>query len=88
MVLIALRISITRIFVLITPQQNSWSSLYSVVFRSQLLHQKCVGSKDPAEGMRKISSVKGIQQAWQDCGRETGQRREGGTEQLRNDQEP
>ena len=93
MVLIALRISMPRLFVLRAPQKVplwtvAWSSLYSVVLRSQLLHQKCVGSKDPGEGMENILAVKGIQQAWKNCGREAGQKREGGTEQLRKDQEP
>lgn len=66
----------------------AWSSLYSVVLRSHLLHQMCVGSKDPGEGMGNISVLKAIQQVWQDCGREAGQKREGGTEQLRKDHEP
>lgn len=66
----------------------TWSSLYSVMLRSKLLHQKCVGSKDSGEGMGKISVVEGVHQTWQDCGREAGQKKEGGTEWLRKDQEP
>lgn len=59
-----------------------------MVLRSQLLHQKCVGSKDSREGVGEISVVEGIQKMWLDCGREAGQKKEGGTEQLRKDQEP
>lgn len=93
MVLVALRINMLRLFGIRVPPKVplwtvAWTPLYSAVLRSQSLHQKCVGNKDPVGGMGKISVVKGIQQVWQDCGREAGQKKEGGTEHLRKDQEP
>lgn len=93
MVLIALKISMPRLLGLKAPQKVplwtvAWSSLHSVVLRSQLFHQKCVGRKDSGEGTGKISVVEGIQQVWQDGGREAREKKEGGKEWLRKDQEP